>query len=53
VPTGLKENNKWLEPPLLRIGRCHFCGSVGLIVDRFPRRDYGKRTYSMQREAGR
>ena len=52
-PTGLKENNKWLGSPWLRSGRCHFCGAVGLIVDQFPRRDYGKRTYSMNREAGR
>lgn len=27
----------------LRIGRCHVCGSWGVIVDRFPRRGYGKR----------
>lgn len=26
---------------LIRIGRCHFCGVFGLIVDRFPRRGYG------------
>ena len=42
VSAGLKENNE-------RVGRCHFCGSVGRIVDQFPRRDYGKRTYSMKR----
>ena len=53
VPTGLKENNKWLGSPWLRTGGCHFCGSAGLIVDQFPRRDYGRRTYSMEREAGR
>jgi hypothetical protein len=23
-----------------RTGRCHFCGSVGTIVDKFPRRGY-------------
>lgn len=26
---------------LIRIGRCHFCGVFGLIIDRFPRRGYG------------
>lgn len=31
----------------LRFGRCHFCGSFGVIVDRFPRRGYGKQDYSV------
>ncbi len=42
VSAGLKENSE-------RVRRCHFCGSVGRIVDQFPRRDYGKRTYSLKR----
>jgi hypothetical protein len=25
-----------------RTGRCHFCGRWGVIVDKFPRRGYGK-----------
>ena len=33
---------------LIRIGRCHFCGSLGVIVDRFPRRGYGKQNYGMK-----
>jgi hypothetical protein len=24
-----------------KAGRCHFCGSGGVIVDKFPRRGYG------------
>ena len=48
VSASLKENNECVGAPLLRIGRCHFCGSVGFIVDRFPRRAYGKRNYSMK-----
>jgi len=31
----------------IRFGRCHFCGSFGVIVDRFPRRGYGKQNYSV------
>lgn len=31
-----------------KTGRCHFCGSWGVIVDRFPRRGYGKRNYRAQ-----
>lgn len=27
-------------------GSCHFCGTSGLIVEKFPRRGYGKRTWS-------
>jgi hypothetical protein len=26
---------------LRRVGRCRFCGSWGVIVDKFPRRGYG------------
>ena len=26
----------------MRTGRCYFCGSVGVVVDRFPRRGYGR-----------
>jgi hypothetical protein len=25
-------------------GRCHFCGIFGVIVEKFPRRGYGKYT---------
>jgi len=32
----------------MRTGRCHFCGSLGVIVDQFPRRGYGKQNYSMK-----
>ena len=32
----------------MRTGRCHFCGSPGVIVDQFPRRGYGKGNYSMK-----
>ena len=35
------------ETTSMRTGRCHFCGSWGVIVDQFPRRDYGKRSYGM------
>lgn len=40
---GLSEHDKWVGAPWPRIGRCHVCGSRGVIVDRFPRRGYGKR----------
>jgi len=39
---GLKKHDEWVGAPWLRIGRCHVCGSWGVIVDRFPRRGYGK-----------
>jgi hypothetical protein len=29
-------------------GRCHFCGSWGVIVDKFPRRGYGGKHYRAQ-----
>lgn len=29
----------------VRTGRCHFCGSFGIIVGQFPRRSYGKQNY--------
>ena len=29
----------------LKTGWCNFCGSFGVIVDRFPRRGYGKQNY--------
>ena len=31
----------------IRVGRCHFCGSMGVIVDEFPRRGYGKQDYAV------
>lgn len=36
---------EWGATPLLRMGRCHFCGSAGVIVDRFSRRGYGRQNY--------
>jgi len=27
------------------VGRCHFCGAQGIVVDRFPRRGYGQQQY--------
>ena len=41
--TGLKEHDEGYGAAGLRIGRCHFCGSWGVIVDQFPRTGYGKR----------
>jgi len=45
---NLSEMNQieWRATSLLRMGRCHFCGSLGVIVDRFARRGYGKQNYS-------
>ena len=43
-----KEQLGWAVSSLVRIGRCHFCGSLGVIVDRFPRRGYGKQNYGMK-----
>ena len=43
VFAGLKECDEGNIAPWLRIGRCHICGSWGVIVDRFPHRGYGKR----------
>ena len=34
------------------MARCHFCGSVGVIVDVFPRRGYGKQHYTVNGERG-
>ena len=39
---GLKHDEQ-VAAPGLRIGWCHVCGSWGRIVERFPRRGYGKR----------
>ena len=33
---------------LSRTGRCHFCGTWGVIVKEFPRRGYGGGKYKMQ-----
>ncbi len=41
VSAGLKECDEVNITPWLRIGRCHICGSWGIIVDWFPRRGYG------------
>ena len=43
-----KEQLGWAVNSTMRIGRCHFCGSLGVIVDRFPRRGYGKQNYGMK-----
>jgi hypothetical protein len=32
-----------------KTGRCHFCGSGGVIVDKFPRRGYGGGSYRAQK----
>ena len=32
--------------------RCHFCGSWGIVVDRFPRRGYGKQQYRVAGASG-
>ena len=39
----LKESIERAEKLGYRVGRCHFCGSWGVIVERFPRRGYGQR----------
>jgi len=44
---GDKEQIECAVSTLIRFGRCHFCGSLGVIVDRFPRRGYGKQNYSI------
>jgi hypothetical protein len=31
------------------IGCCHFCGTWGVIVKKFPRRGYGSRKYKVQK----
>jgi len=31
----------------MRIGRCQFCGRLGVVVDRFPRRGYGRQHYGL------
>ena len=41
--SGLNEHDEGDGAAGLRVGRCHVCGSWGIIVDRFPRRGYGKR----------
>lgn len=42
VKASAMDQLEWGATPLLRTGRCHFCGSPGIIVDRFTRRGYGK-----------
>ena len=39
----LKESFERIEKLGYRVGRCHFCGCWGVIVERFPRRGYGRR----------
>ena len=37
---------------VIAVCRCHFCGSWGIVVDRFPRRGYGKQLYTVVRAFG-
>jgi hypothetical protein len=39
----LEESIERVEMLGWRVGRCHFCGCWGVIVERFPRRGYGRR----------
>jgi len=36
------KNNVQAKRKIGVIGFCHFCGSEGVIVEKFPRRGYGK-----------
>ena len=36
------KNNVQVKGKVGAIGFCHFCGSKGVIVEKFPRRGYGK-----------
>jgi len=46
---GLSQPGTWGTLEGVRIGRCHWCGCWGVIVDRFPRRGYGGRTLNTLR----
>lgn len=49
-PGGSDEGRQeWGENASVKVGRCHFCGAWGIIVDCFPRRGYGKQTYTVAR----
>jgi hypothetical protein len=39
---GSKEHEEMGEAPGVRIGWCAICGARGVVVERFPRRGYGK-----------
>ena len=41
---SLKACSEWAFASGYRVGRCQVCGSWGIIVERFPRRGYGKRS---------
>jgi hypothetical protein len=49
VPTSLggSEGERGDGKAPIAMGRCHFCGAQGIVVDRFPRRGYGKQQYSV------
>ena len=51
VSAGLsdEERNGCDENAPIEVGRCHFCSSLGVIVDQFPRRGYGKQDYTVER----
>jgi len=52
-PGGSDEGRSvWGGNTVIAVGRCHFCGSWGIIVDRFPRRGYGKQLYTVARATG-
>ena len=38
---------------VITLYRCHFCGSWGIVVDRFPRRGYGKQRHQVTRAGAR
>ena len=37
---------------VITLYRCHFCGSWGVVVDRFPRRGYGKQRHRVSGASG-
>ena len=37
-----RKNKGQIKKKMGTIGFCHFCGSEGVIVEKFPRRGYGK-----------
>ena len=49
----VSEPSAWNTAEGLRIGRCHLCGRLGVIVERFPRRGYGPSHSSRVRAAWR
>jgi len=43
IQAGLKADNFYSKTWRSKKGRCHYCGISGLVVERFPRRGYGRR----------